>query len=138
MKLYRSLGSVWTGTQADAKAAQNGKDFEEIDVPTDKPGLMAWLNTFEVRKPGPGAPAPVVTETDQNEADTPVVLSTVGNPAPTSSADCPACLRSKAVAKMVANADVALSIKADISAVTDARSLRAIIKAANDRIAELD
>lgn len=29
------------GTQADAKAVN--KDFEPIDIPTDKPGLMAWI-----------------------------------------------------------------------------------------------
>ena len=50
MNLYRSLGHKWTGTQADARAANNGdKNFEHIDVPTDKPGLLAFLNTFDVR-----------------------------------------------------------------------------------------
>lgn len=44
MKLYRSKGSIWTGTQADAKAAQGGTDFEAIEVPVDKPSLIAWLN----------------------------------------------------------------------------------------------
>ena len=44
MKLYLSNSRTWTGTQADAKAAQGGPDFESIEVPTDKPGLIAWLN----------------------------------------------------------------------------------------------
>lgn len=49
MKLYRSQGRVWTGTQADAKAAQGGADFETIEVPVDKPSLIKWLNEFDVR-----------------------------------------------------------------------------------------
>ena len=65
MKLYRSKGSIWTGTQADAKAAQGGNDYESIEVPTDKPSLLAWLNEFDVR---PGA-APV---RDQAPAPEPV------------------------------------------------------------------
>ncbi|ARK07504.1 hypothetical protein LAV_00129 [Sphingobium phage Lacusarx] len=44
MKLYLSNARTWTGTQADAKEAQGGSDFEAIEVPTDKPGLIAWLN----------------------------------------------------------------------------------------------
>jgi hypothetical protein len=50
MNLYRSLGHIWTGTQADARAANNGdKDFEHIDVPTDKPSLLQFLNEMEAR-----------------------------------------------------------------------------------------
>lgn len=47
MKLYRSKGEIWTGTQADAKAAQGGTDYETIEVPTDKPNLIRWLNEQE-------------------------------------------------------------------------------------------
>lgn len=63
MKLYRSKGSIWTGTQADAKAAQGGNDYESIEVPTDKPSLLTWLNEFDVR---PGA-APVREQTPAPE-----------------------------------------------------------------------
>ncbi|MCG7348862.1 hypothetical protein [Sphingomonas sp. ACRSK] len=49
MKLYRSLGRIWSGTQADAKTAQGGADYEAIEVPTDKPSLIEWLNKFDVR-----------------------------------------------------------------------------------------
>lgn len=60
MKLYKTKGlndqegwsQKWDGTQADARATR--KDFKErglskietkeVDVPTDKPGLLAWLN----------------------------------------------------------------------------------------------
>lgn len=44
MKLYLSQGRTWTGTQSDAKHAQGGNDYETIEVPTDKPSLLAWLN----------------------------------------------------------------------------------------------
>lgn len=44
MKLYLSNDRVWTGTQADAKEAQGGPDFKTVEVPTDKPGLIEWLN----------------------------------------------------------------------------------------------
>ena len=48
MNLYRSLGHIWTGTQADARAANNGdKDFEHIDVPTDKASLLQFLNELQ-------------------------------------------------------------------------------------------
>lgn len=59
MKLYRTeyegdpdVVFSWQGTQADAKAARKeleakscvGVKTEDVDVPTDKPGLLAWLN----------------------------------------------------------------------------------------------
>lgn len=40
MRLY-TTGSRWAGTQADAKKL--GK-FVQVDVPTDKQGLLDWLN----------------------------------------------------------------------------------------------
>jgi hypothetical protein len=40
MRLY-TTGSQWAGTQADAKKL--GK-FVQVDVPTDKQGLLDWLN----------------------------------------------------------------------------------------------
>lgn len=82
MKLYRSKGSIWTGTQADAKAAQGGTDYETIEVPTDKPSLLTWLNEFDVRpgeRSGPimiqdaaGNARPlVIPETEPEEAPAP-------------------------------------------------------------------
>lgn len=44
MKLYLSKGRIWTGTQADAKAAQGGNDYEHVEVPDPKPERIAWLN----------------------------------------------------------------------------------------------
>ncbi len=50
MKLYIANGT-YVGTQADAKAIT--KQFTEVDVPTDKAGLIAYLN--HVTKPLPDA-----------------------------------------------------------------------------------
>ena len=49
MRLYRTEAGAWTGTQADAResainAGGHGKSWAEIEVPTDKPGLLEWLN----------------------------------------------------------------------------------------------
>lgn len=65
MKLYRTYAvtaalnddertkvSKWDGTQADASARRKALkgmactdvETKEVDVPTDKPGLLAWLN----------------------------------------------------------------------------------------------
>lgn len=60
MKLYRTKGIDhdddtqfrWTGTQADAKKTLNSMkeegyqdvENEDVDVPTSKPELLAWLN----------------------------------------------------------------------------------------------
>ena len=41
MRLYVSKNNEWTGTQLDAKASGA---YEQVDVPTDKVGLMAFLN----------------------------------------------------------------------------------------------
>lgn len=47
----------WAGTQADARAACKNRDaahpgsksdWKEHDVPTDKPGLLAWLKKHAV------------------------------------------------------------------------------------------
>ena len=65
MKLYKieyewpgvngtETGAAWCGTQAEAKAREKelerglGRwrvgDVEQVEVPTDKPGLPAWLS----------------------------------------------------------------------------------------------
>lgn len=42
MRLYICIDGSFAGTQADAKAKGNG--FTEVDVPTDKAGLIDYLN----------------------------------------------------------------------------------------------
>lgn len=41
MKLYRTSAG-FHGTQAEAKSFS--KEYEQVEVPTDKPGLIAYLN----------------------------------------------------------------------------------------------
>ena len=65
MNLYRSLGHIWTGTQADARAANNGdKDFEHIDVPTDKASLLQFMNAMQTPPAPEPPPADTVSEPD--------------------------------------------------------------------------
>ena len=45
MKLYTDYKGRWAGTQSDAK--QFG-DFEQVEVPTDKPNLLEFLNEQRV------------------------------------------------------------------------------------------
>lgn len=140
MRLYRSQGRVWTGTQADAKTAQGGKDFEEIEVPTDKAGLMKFLNEFDVR---PGERAAEVEAPPAAEAmpayPEDVVGTRIVTSAPAASPDdCPACNRSRRVAKSTVNAIASLSIKADLDDVTDLRSIDDIIRLAKQRRAALE
>jgi hypothetical protein len=42
MKLYLCQDGTYAGTQADAKL--RGKQFEQVEVPTDKEGLLSYLN----------------------------------------------------------------------------------------------
>ena len=60
MNLYKTTGekedgavtTLWSGTLADAgkdramlkKTNNKGVGTEDVDVPTNKPGLIAWLN----------------------------------------------------------------------------------------------
>lgn len=57
MILYESDEPAWYGTQADAKASS--RPFKKREVPTDKPGLLRWLNL----NVSCGEPAEQVTET---------------------------------------------------------------------------
>ncbi len=45
MKLYTDNQGRWAGTQADAKKFG---EFEQIEVPTDKPTLLKFLNEYQV------------------------------------------------------------------------------------------
>lgn len=48
MRLYKTDMGGWAGTQADAKklASEDGSEglWAQVEVPTDKPGLLAFLN----------------------------------------------------------------------------------------------
>lgn len=62
MRLYRTSTGQWVGTQNDAAgiARANGGTWEQIDVPTDKPNLIAWLNGHC----GSRVPSPSTAPTD--------------------------------------------------------------------------
>lgn len=45
MKLYTDNKGRWAGTQADAKQFDA---FEQVEVPTDKPNLLEFLNKHSV------------------------------------------------------------------------------------------
>lgn len=47
MIFYLCNGNQLAGTQADAKALD--RDFIQVDVPTDKAGLMAYINELMAR-----------------------------------------------------------------------------------------
>ncbi len=53
MKLYRTPDGQFHGTQADARMAD--RNFKQVDVPTDKAGLIAYLNgqSQKVEEPQP-------------------------------------------------------------------------------------
>jgi len=44
MKLYANDSGEWVGTQAEAKKI----GAEQVDVPVDKPSLLAWLNANKI------------------------------------------------------------------------------------------
>ena len=46
MRLYTNNRGEWFGTQADAK--RGGIEWEEVDFPTVKSDLLAWLNHYRV------------------------------------------------------------------------------------------
>lgn len=50
MRLYRTPAGSWAGTQADAKALAkaDATTWAEVEVPVDKPGLLAFLNEHKV------------------------------------------------------------------------------------------
>lgn len=147
MNLYLSRGRVWTGTQVEARAAQGGKDFEHIDFPTDKPGLLEILNDFANLFPemfgermarSEPMEAPIYEEEGLAVADpeTNGKVRTV-SPSPVDPGSCVACHRTARVAKIAANSSATVNIMADLEDVTDSRSLVAIIQAAEERMKAL-
>lgn len=50
MKLYTDKGGNWVGTQAEAKREMQDYCFDQVEVPTDKPNLLRFLNKHEVMR----------------------------------------------------------------------------------------
>ena len=61
MKLYTDNRGTWVGTQADTKKKKYA--FEQVDVPTDKPNLLEFLNKMQV----PGRPGEAVLPEKKEE-----------------------------------------------------------------------
>ena len=55
MRLYRNDSMIaaaqWAGTQDDANKLFGRGRWELVEVPTDKPGLIAWLNALSADAP---------------------------------------------------------------------------------------
>lgn len=72
MILYKTPAGVWTGTQADARAAAKAesgdpKNWVEFNVPVDKAGLLWFLNEHRVAASNAvaiDAPVPTPEEDD--------------------------------------------------------------------------
>ena len=63
MRLYKNSNGVWAGTQADARK-YCGKVYSTVDVPTDKPSLLKFLNLNQV---GSLASSPTLEEVRTGE-----------------------------------------------------------------------
>jgi len=68
MRLYKSSNGQWAGTQRDAQK-NFPRDWSEVDVPTSKADLIAWLNDNQV---GATKQAQPVVEHNQFEEYKPV------------------------------------------------------------------
>ena len=64
MKLYTNNKGSWVGTQADARK-EFSKNWNEVDVPTDKPNLLKFLNDESVG----GRPANIPQAIEKNNLD---------------------------------------------------------------------
>jgi len=64
MRLYTNNKGSWVGTQADARK-EFGKNWNEVDVPTDKPNLLQFLNDESVG----GRPANIPQAMEKNDLD---------------------------------------------------------------------
>ena len=71
MKMYEGPGGQFYGTQTDAKKACGRENFTEVEVPTDKWGLISYLNqranAYSDLRPAP-QPLPETTLTFCQEA----------------------------------------------------------------------
>lgn len=63
MRLYRNddmtAACQWAGTQDDANRLFGRGQWQQVEVPTDKPGLLAWLNANAFDPRATSTPAPI-------------------------------------------------------------------------------
>lgn len=68
MKTYQLKDGTFVGTQAEIP---KGENFEVVEVPTDKPGLLAFLNNLSKPEPVTAtAPKPETGMDEQYKAET--------------------------------------------------------------------
>lgn len=99
MRLYR-IGALWRGTEADAKAAakEAGEDWHKVEVPTDKPGLLGFLNQL--------APAaPVDAPIDDALEDGAIAGISDAAKRILQPGSCPRCDRAPAAAALIADGE---------------------------------
>lgn len=81
MRLYRNddmtAEQQWFGTQDEANKACGRGAWELVEVPTDKPGLIAFLNALvDPRAQVPAAPAPIAAQASTEPRPFEVSLAT--------------------------------------------------------------
>lgn len=82
MRLYETARGHFAGTQklADTVAERDGSgkgNWQCIDVPTDKPGLINWLNDRQLEAPHTNSPRPIGTSSAKVEPMTEDVFETL-------------------------------------------------------------
>lgn len=121
-------GKRVAGTQADAKALDKG--FKEHEVPTDKAGLLEYINDlFEWAEERVASANDSYNERDEQ------VATTVTTDRP---GDCPACHRSAVAADMAANTMALTDIEDAVFFLTDVKMLDRVLDAVEDRRRELE
>ena len=81
MIFYLTNGSTLCGTQADARALD--RDFEQIDIPVDKAGLMKFVNDLYARLAADADdPSPLPAPTSPSTAELRQKIDTWFEPIP--------------------------------------------------------
>lgn len=122
-------------TQADAKAID--RNFKAVDVPTDKAGLMQFINNLYALA------LPAVAEVSALDAPPPAPVTMIKNdklPADYRGHpdDCPGCLRSKRAAELLGHSDQITAIGDIVGSMTERFALKRIEEHVNERKKDLD
>lgn len=127
MIFYLCNGNQLAGTQADAR--QLDRNFVQVDVPTDKAGLMAYINELMAR--APVAPEPELVRPEPTNSPE-VKASTVEN----EWTRCPKCNNTRRLASFYAGLEGAQAIREAIRT-CDPDFINGHVDAVIDRLKEL-
>lgn len=148
MKLYLAHGNQWCGTQADAKAAQGDNSYEHVEVPVDKPSLLAWLNAnWSPSDHAEEAPAEPVEREEDDERYDDAVLATDHVPAASTAKErhvhegmegkangyCARCGRTAQGYKWLAGGNTLDGIREAIETLEERFQLNAVVDAVEER-----